>query len=190
MYEKLEIIHWPDARLKKTSVAVARFDDRLRLLAKRMFELMREEKGVGLAAPQVGLNVRLFVMNPTGQEQDDRVYVNPHLTEGDGDEESEEGCLSLPGIYISVSRFKTLRITAMDLDGKPIDEVESGYLARIWQHETDHLNGVLLTDRMGALSKLANRKKLKELEVEFATAHPELVIKPVKKARATRLTRK
>lgn len=190
MYENLDIIHWPDPRLKKASVAVERFDARLRLLADRMLELMRQAKGVGLAAPQVGLNIRLFVMNPTGQEQDDRVYVNPELSEGDGEEEGEEGCLSLPGIYIPVLRHRSLRMQARDLEGNPIDQSETGYLARIWQHETDHLNGTLLTDRMGALAKLSNRKTLKELEEEFAKAHPEAASQASRKRRTSKLLRK
>ena len=189
MYENLQIIHWPDPRLKKTSVPVERFDDRLRLLANRMFELMHAFKGVGLAAPQVGHSIRLFVMNPTGQPQDDRIYVNPALTDGDGQEEGEEGCLSLPGIYIPVVRLKTLHMQAQDVEGKPIDQVESGYLARIWQHELDHLNGALLTDRMGAVAKLTNRKILKELEEEYRAAHPQ-PIKPAPKKRLGRLLRK
>lgn len=172
MYENLAIIHFPDPRLKKPSIPVERFDDRLRLLANRMLELMRQHKGVGLAAPQVGINVRLFVMNPTGQEQDNRVYVNPVLSQADGEEEGEEGCLSLPGIYIPVIRFRTLHIHAQDAEGHPFDQQESGYLARIWQHETDHLNGTLLTDRMGAVARLAHRRKLKELEEAYAKAHP------------------
>ena len=187
MYENLVIIHWPDPRLKKRSVSVDRFDARLRLLAARMLELMHQSKGVGLAAPQVGLNIRMFVMNPTGQPQDDRVYVNPQLSEADGDEEGEEGCLSLPGIYIPVNRYRSLRMTAKDAEGNPIDQIESGYLARIWQHETDHLNGTLLTDRMGTLAKLSNRKTLKELEETFAKEHPEVAAKPAKKrARSVR----
>lgn len=180
MYENLTIVRWPDPRLKKPSVPVERFDERLKLLAARMLELMRQSKGVGLAAPQVGVNVRLFVSNPTGQEQDDRVYVNPMLTEGDGEEEAEEGCLSLPQIFVNITRFKTIHMQAQDIGGRPIDLVESGYLARIWQHETDHLNGTLLTDRMGAIAKLAHRKKLKELEESYALAHPELA-KPKRK---------
>lgn len=189
MYENLCVIHWPDPRLKKRSTPVEKFDDRLALLANRMLELMRENKGVGLAAPQVGMNIRLFVMNPTGQPQDDRVYVNPELSEADGEEEGEEGCLSLPGIYIPVTRFRTLRMQAKDVEGKPIEQFETGYLARIWQHEMDHLNGTLLTDRMGTLAKLSNRKKLKELEEEYVKEHPEAVAKPVKK-RPARLIKK
>lgn len=190
MYENLTIIHWPDPRLKKRSEPVVRFDERLRLLTSKMLELMHAQKGVGLAAPQVGLSLRLFVMNPTGQPQDDRIYINPSLTEGDGEEEAEEGCLSLPGIYTQVQRFKTMRMQARDLDGNPVDQFENGYLARIWQHETDHLNGTLLTDRIGTLAKLTHRKKLKELEEEYLNEHPEIAAKPAKKRAVARLLRK
>ena len=172
MYDNLSIIHWPDPRLKQPSKPVERFDDKLRLLGTRMLELMRQAKGVGLAAPQVGVNVRLFVMNPTGQELDDRVYVNPVLSEGDGLEEQDEGCLSLPGLTVAVERLRTLRLTAKTVEGNPVDEVQTGYLARIWQHELDHLNGTLLTDRMGPVARLANRRLLKKLQDEFKLAHP------------------
>ena len=175
MYEELRIIHYPDPRLKKMSEPIEVFDDRVKALAARMLELMREARGVGLAAPQVGKNVRLFVMNHSGNPEDDRVYANPQLTEAEGSEDGEEGCLSLPGININVVRDKTLKLTAQDLDGKPVEQTASGYIARIWQHEFDHLNGIMLTDRMGSVAKLANRKTLKELEEKYAEAHPELV---------------
>src|SRR5690606_13355616 len=96
MYEDLRIVHYPDPRLKKRSVPVERFDENLKALAQRMLELMKEARGVGLAAPQVGLNIRLFVMNHTGNPEDDRIYVNPELYDPAGDEVGEEGCLSLP----------------------------------------------------------------------------------------------
>src|SRR5687768_13676070 len=114
MHQELKIIHWPDPRLKKLSKPIDAFDPSLKELAARMFELMREAKGVGLAAPQVGLNVRLFVMNPTGEPQDDRVYVNPVLSDGEGEEEAEEGCLSLPDIHTNVVRFKDMKMAARD----------------------------------------------------------------------------
>ena len=171
MYDDLRIILYPDPRLKKASTPVEKFDENLKLLAARMFELMRAHRGVGLAAPQVGMNIRMFVMNPTGEPQDDRVYVNPILTEAEGEEEGEEGCLSLPGINIKVDRSKTLRMQAKDLEGNPIDQIESGYVPRIWQHEFDHLNGTLLIDRMGTVAKMANRRVLKELEEQYAVEH-------------------
>ena len=88
------------ARPRSSSRASRRRDDALKRVAARMFELMREHEGVGLAAPQVGLNIRLFVINATGEPEDDRVYVNPVLTDADGDEEAEEGCLSLPDMNV------------------------------------------------------------------------------------------
>jgi peptide deformylase len=172
MLEDLQIIHYPDPRLKKPAKRIEHFDQPLRDLAARMFELMREAKGVGLAAPQVGQSVRLFVMNHTGKPEDDRVYVNPALSDPDGEETAEEGCLSLPGIHVDIPRHKRLRIEAQDLAGERIDQIEAGYIARIWQHETDHLNGTLLTDRMGPTALMTNRKILKELEEEYAAAHP------------------
>jgi peptide deformylase len=171
MYDALKIIHYPDPRLKKASRPVEAFDENLRALAARMFVLMREAKGVGLAAPQVGENIRLFVMNHSGDAKDDRVYVNPELSDADGSEVAEEGCLSLPNVHVDVDRSKTMRIRARDLEGNPVEHVETGYLARIWQHEFDHLNGILLTDRMGAVAKMTHRRVLKELEETYAAAN-------------------
>src|SRR5688500_19054737 len=171
MYEDLKIILWPDPRLKKMSIPVATFDEALKSLAARMLELMREAKGVGLAAPQVGHNIRMFVMNPTGEPNDDRVYVNPSLTDGDGEEEAEEGCLSLPDIHANVVRFKQMKITAQALDGAPIEEAASGFVPRVWQHELDHLNGTLLTDRMGPVARMAARRTLKDLEDRYQKEH-------------------
>jgi peptide deformylase len=167
MFEDLQILHYPDPRLKKLSQPVAEVDATIRALAARMFELMRGAKGVGLAAPQVGKNLRMFVMNHTGEPGDDRVYINPVLTDADGDEEAEEGCLSLPNIHVNVVRAKRLRMQALDLDGKPIDQAGEGFMARVWQHEFDHLNGMLLTDRMGPVAKMTYRKVLKELTEKY-----------------------
>ena len=167
MYEDLKIIEYPDPRLRKVSTPVESFDTPLKALAERMFQLMREHRGVGLAAPQVGQNIRLFVMNHSGDPKDDRVYVNPDLTDAQGTEEAEEGCLSLPGVNARIVRDKKLRMRARDLEGNPIDQVESGYLARIWQHEFDHLNGTLIIDRMGPVAKMAAKKTLRELDDKF-----------------------
>ena len=172
MFEELQIILWPDPRLKKVSKAVEAFDETLSGLAARMFELMREHRGVGLAAPQVGINRRLFVINPTGKPEDDAVYVNPVLHEAEGEDEAEEGCLSLPQINVQVWRSRKMRIDAQDLTGKKFSQIADGYLARIWQHEFDHLNGVMLTDRMGPVAKLSNRRILKDLEEKYAKEHP------------------
>lgn len=181
MYDDLRIILYPDPRLKKQSARVETFDDNLKLMTSRMFELMREARGVGLAAPQVGHNIRVFVMNHTGKPEDDRIYVNPVLSDATGEEESEEGCLSLPGVNIDVNRSHTLRMQAQTIDGEPIDEIGEDYIARIWQHETDHLNGVLLLDRMGPMAKIAHRKTIKDLESKWADTHPSTAGKRAKR---------
>jgi len=167
MYEDLKIILYPDPRLGKMSKPVEKFDQNLKDLAARMFILMRENRGVGLAAPQIGLNIRMFIMNSTGKPEDDRVYVNPELTEPLGEEEGEEGCLSLPQINAKILRSLSIQMKARDVEGKPVSQLESGYIARIWQHEVDHLNGTLLLDRMGPVAKMANRKLLKDLEQRY-----------------------
>lgn len=167
MYEQLQIINYPDPRLKKLSADVTAFDENLQALADRMLVLMRAAKGVGLAAPQVGVNQRLFVMNHSGEVGDDRVYVNPKLTLLDGEDVSEEGCLSLPDIRIDVIRSDQVHIDAQDLDGNPISIERDGFEARVWQHEVDHLLGILLTDRMSFTDKMKYRKRLKALEAKF-----------------------
>jgi peptide deformylase len=183
MPDELKIIYYPDPRLRKISAPVTVFDDSLKQLAERMLQLMREHRGVGLAAPQVGVNIRLFVINPTGEPGDDRVYVNPVLTDPAGDEEGEEGCLSLPGINAKILRSRDLKMTAQDLDGRAFEEIASGYLARIWQHEMDHLNGTLIIDRMGPAAKLGAKRTLKELEEKYAAANPAPPPKSPKRSR-------
>lgn len=173
MFEDLQIISWPDPRLKKVSEPVREVTPELRELAVRMLELMRQAKGVGLAAPQVGRNIRLFVMNPTGEPNDNRVYINPQLSDPEGDETSEEGCLSLPNVNVQVNRHRKLRLQAHDLDGNLVDQTDSGYIARIWQHEFDHLNGTLIIDRMGLADKLKHRRVLRELQDAYEQAHPK-----------------
>jgi peptide deformylase len=181
MSEPLKIIFWPDPRLRRISQPVEAFDRELRDLTAKMFELMRENKGVGLAAPQVGLNIRLFVMNATGESGDDQVFANPTLSLADGEEEDEEGCLSLPDIRIQVLRNMTMRIDAFDVNGTPVSQAASGFVARVWQHEVDHLNGVMLVDRMGPVAKMANRRILKELEDKYDLDHPKPAPPPPKR---------
>lgn len=167
MLDELKIILYPDPRLKKMSQPVEQFDQDLHNLVVQMFKLMRESHGVGLAAPQVGRNLRLFVMNASGEAGDDQVYINPVLLDGDGNDEAEEGCLSLPDIRIKVNRNKLITIQAQDLDGNPFEQSAGGFIPRVWQHEFDHLNGILLTDRMGPVAKMTHRKRLKELEEAY-----------------------
>ncbi|MBK8914287.1 MAG: peptide deformylase [Phycisphaerales bacterium] len=160
----LRIIHYPDSRLRARSAPVERFDAGLRELAAQMFSLMRESKGVGLAAPQVGVLLRMFVMNATGQPDDDRVLINPVIDEMEGSAQATEGCLSIPGVNVQIRRPVACRIIAQDLAGERVELRGRDLVARIWQHETDHLNGVLILDRMGPTDRVATKKVLRALE--------------------------
>lgn len=169
---KLRLIHYPDARLRQKAQPVPVDPQRgasgeVRAVAARMIEIMHEARGVGLAAPQVGLAWRLFVVNPTGEPGDDRVLINPQLLDpGAETGEHEEGCLSIPGVSAMIRRPLRITVRAVDLDGRPVEMTSDALPARIWQHETDHLDGVLIIDRMTALDRMANRRSLAELEAQ------------------------
>ena len=167
--ENLTIVHYPDPALRKVCQPIMEFDEDLAAFARRMLELMHAGRGVGLAAPQVGVLKRLFVMNHTGDPKDDMVFVNPEIRDMHGSREAEEGCLSLPELYVQVRRATRCRIVAQDLGGNPINLEGEDLLCRVWQHETDHLNGILVLDRMGPSDKIATKKRLKELEAAYKT---------------------
>ena len=166
--ETLAIIHYPDPRLRQVCRPVTKFDGHLAELVGRMRQLMHDGKGVGLAAPQVGSPLRLFVMNSTDDPQNDLVFVNPVIRGRSGSAEAEEGCLSLPGVNVNVRRAKRCQIEAQDLQGNPVILEGEDLLCRVWQHETDHLDGVLIIDRMGPTDKIAMRKTLRALEEGYA----------------------
>lgn len=164
---KLRIIVYPDPILKKRAAEVTDFGPEIRALSERMFELMREDKGVGLAAPQVGVGVRMFVCNPTGNPEDDLVCINPRLEGLSGVESREEGCLSIPGVTVTVRRALRAVLHAVDIEGRPFRLEQSELPARIWQHEIDHLDGRLIIDNMSTEDEMANRRILKQLKEQF-----------------------
>jgi peptide deformylase len=164
---QLRIIHYPDPRLRKRSKPLEKIDEDLTRLTVRMFELMYEVRGLGLAAPQVGLNWRMFVTNHTGQPENELVFINPEIVEVRGQIERDEGCLSVPEIYVPLKRAQWCRIRAVNLNGNPFEMEGEDLLARAWQHEMDHLNGVLIADRMSPTDRIVHRKQLKKLEDEF-----------------------
>lgn len=165
--QQLHIVHYPHPALRRKAAELTSIDDDVRALAEHMLDLMRKHNGVGLAAPQVNVLARLFVCNHTGEPEDDRVYVNPVISEPEDVQDGEEGCLSIPGVNVQVRRAKQCKLTAMTLDGQTIECVGSDLEARVWQHETDHLDGTLILDRMGPTDKIATRKTLKALEEAF-----------------------
>ena len=161
----LRIISYPDPRLRRPAKPVANADHYVADVARKMLELMKQAPGVGLAAPQVGLPWRLFVANATGEPGDDRVFINPELREPTPETESaEEGCLSIPQVRAEITRPVGITIEATDLDGNRFTLTDRDLPARIWQHETDHLDGVLIIDRMTPTDRRANLKQLRELE--------------------------
>lgn len=170
MTEPLEftLTLYPDPVLRKLADPIETFDEGLRRTVAAMFERMRKSKGVGLAAPQVGLKQRVLVLNPTGEAQDDLVLVNPTITSRSGTVTLyEEGCLSFPGIYAEIRRPDTCAVVAYDLDGKRIEQSYSGFVSRIIQHEFDHLEGVLLVDRMSPADKVAHKSALEDLIAQY-----------------------
>ena len=154
-----------DPVLREKAKEVRAFDESLHALVADLFDTMTAYNGVGLAANQVGVAQRVFVVDvPREDGTHDRfAVVNPVLDQRTGKEKSEEGCLSMPGILADVDRAKKLRLRAQDEHGKPFELVAEGYLARAIQHETDHLDGVLFTDRLGPLKKQFLRRDLDAL---------------------------
>ena len=162
--ETLQVVTYPAPILKKPAEEVVHFDGWLAAVAQRMIQLMVEHKGVGLAAPQVGLPLRLFIIAPGGKAEEAQIIINPVISGESGEDEMEEGCLSLPDIRAKIVRYTHIHLDATDLAGRPVAFDLDEYPARIVQHETDHLDGVLIIDRMSPMAKLANRKKIKDLE--------------------------
>jgi len=161
---RLEIVQYPDPVLRAVARPIDPIDDTVRAVAARMFELMQESEGAGLAAPQIGLAWRMFVCR-ADDNHPERVFVNPGTPVLDGElDVRSEGCLSLPGLTVDVRRPIDATMTCRDLDGRSMTVTATGLMARIWQHEHDHLNGVLIIDKMTPMDRIANRRLLKELE--------------------------
>lgn len=180
----LSIITYPDPILRRKAAPIDLADPAVRRnvrdVAQRMLELMRDAEGIGLAAPQVGLSWRLFVVNipPDPDDPDDSpsaelptstqgdvIYINPVLSGHRGElEPYEEGCLSLPKVRGDVIRPTLITMTAADPDGTPFTSPGAGLLARCWQHEMDHLDGVLIIDKFTQASRLKARAAVRDLE--------------------------
>lgn len=177
---QLSIIHYPHPTLRIESKPIRRVDKQMREIAAQMLDRMYEAEGVGLAANQVNLPLRIFVANPSGQRGDgeELVLINPELGLPKGNETSQEGCLSLPGIHGNVKRPKQVRLSAFDLKGNPVERVVDGFLARILQHENDHLNGVMFFDRMTEEAKRELDDQLYELETVYASKQKSGAIPP------------
>jgi peptide deformylase len=169
----MKIVKYPHPSLRHPAKPVASLDGAMRRIVAQMLELMYEHKGLGLAAPQVGLPYQLFVMNVKGDPKEpgeQRIYINPVLSEKKGIVEAEEGCLSFPDLFQKVRRAKQIRVMAYDERGEPIDRVLTDLEARVVQHETDHLHGKLFIDYFGLVARLDSRSKLANFEREHRRA--------------------
>ncbi|HBG51445.1 MAG TPA: peptide deformylase [Gammaproteobacteria bacterium] len=158
----LDILHFPDPRLRRRAVPVAQVDDIVRRMLDDMLETMYEAKGVGLAATQVNIHLRMLVADVSDERDQPLYLVNPEIVARDGLQESEEGCLSVPGFYESVRRAEQIRVRALGRDGELLEFDADGFLAVCIQHEIDHLDGKLFVDYLSELKRQRIQKKLRK----------------------------
>ncbi|OBS08275.1 peptide deformylase [Acidihalobacter prosperus] len=158
----LDILHFPDTRLRTKAKPVAQVDDEVRRIVGDMFETMYSAPGIGLAATQVNIHRRIIVIDVSSERDEPLCLINPELIACDGEEEMEEGCLSVPGYYETVRRAERIRVRALDQTGKSFTLEADGLLAVCIQHEIDHLDGKLFVDYLSPLKRNRIRSKLEK----------------------------
>ena len=158
----LQVLTFPDERLRTVAQPVDEVDDSIRTLVKDMFETMKNERGIGLAATQVNVHKRVIVMDVSEDQDSPLVFINPEIIEKNGTKISEEGCLSVPNNYAKVDRAQTVKVKALDEKGNEFELMAEGLLAVCIQHEMDHLRGVLFVDYLSPLKRQRIRKKLEK----------------------------
>ena len=164
--DKCKITYYPAPVLRGQAAPVEKIDENIRRLVDKMADILVDKKGIGLAAPQAGVPLRLFIVSLTGKREDVRAYINPTVTPHGDLDEAEEGCLSVPGIWAKIRRYKKATVTATDLDGRQFTEDAEGLYARCLQHEYDHIEGTVIVNRMGEAARIAHRRQLKKLTDE------------------------
>ena len=170
----MTILKYPHPCLKKRCKQVKKIDAALLKRVDEMFDTLYKARGVGLAAPQVGWDARVFIINVSGDDGDEMVFVNPVIVKSEGTVNEEEGCLSLPGINARVPRAERVRVQAFDIEGKAFELEADGLLAIAIQHENDHLDGKLFISKLTRAGKAALATKLKDLEEKFEAAPPDV----------------
>ena len=158
----LDVLRFPDERLRTVASQVDTVDDEIKKLVDDMFETMRDERGIGLAATQVNVHKRVVVMDVSEEQNEPRVFINPKIVARQGTTISEEGCLSVPNKSAKVERAEQVTVEALDRDGKPFSLEADGLLAICIQHELDHLQGKLFVDYLSPLKRQRIRKKLEK----------------------------
>ncbi len=162
----LNILQYPDERLHKVATPVAEVDGRIKTLVADMFETMYEARGIGLAATQVDVHERVVVMDLTEDKSEPRVFINPVITHKDGETTYEEGCLSVPGIYDTVTRAERVTVEALNENGEKFTLEADGLLAICIQHELDHLTGKVFVEHLSQLKQNRIKTKLKKRQRE------------------------
>jgi len=168
--ERCRIMHYPAPVLTGRAKPVEKIDDNVRQLVEKMTDIMFQNKGVGLAAPQAGVPLRLFIISLDGTRENLKVFINPTVTPTGELHAIDEGCLSVPGIYTKIRRYKKCEVTATDLDGNDFADQAEGLYARALQHEYDHIEGVTIVNRMGQAARIVHRRQLKKLAQEQKNA--------------------
>ncbi len=158
----LDILEYPDPRLRTQAKPVKQVDDAVRKFIDDLFETMYDAPGIGLAASQVDVHRRIIVVDVSENRDEPHAFINPELTTFGATVESEEGCLSLPGFYEPVTRYEGVRVTALDRNGEPLEAEYDGLLSVCIQHECDHLDGKLFVDYLSNLKRTRIRKKLEK----------------------------
>ena len=172
----LNILHHPDPRLRSIASPVSHVDDTVRQLLDDMLETMYEAPGIGLAATQVNVDKRVVVIDVSEEKNQPLCLINPEITEREGSEEMDEGCLSVPGVFETVKRAEWVKMQALDRDGQLFELQADGLLAVCIQHEIDHLDGKLFVDYLTQLKQKRIRKKLeKEQKLEKETHQAPVV---------------
>jgi peptide deformylase len=164
------ILHYPDKRLRIKAEPVHEITDEVRALVEDMAETMYAAPGVGLAAPQIGVSKRIFVIDVAPQDapSDLRVFINPEIVAHEGVTSWEEGCLSFPSLHADIERASTVTVRALGVDGKPFELTGEGLLAIAIQHEYDHLDGVLMIDHVSLLKKRMMEREMKKRATQDA----------------------
>jgi peptide deformylase len=157
-----KILHYPDPRLRRKALPVDAVDDEIQTLIDDMAETMYQAPGIGLAAPQIDVSKRVLIIDISEAKNDLRVFVNPELLTQEGEQTTEEGCLSVPGVYDEITRAEKITVRALDRDGKPFELETEGLLATCVQHEIDHLDGKLFVDYLSRLKRQRVRKKIEK----------------------------
>jgi peptide deformylase len=160
----LDILHYPDPRLRNVAAPVTRVDDKIRRLVEDMFETMYDAPGIGLAATQVNVHKRILVADVSELHNQPLCLINPSVVTSSGTEQMEEGCLSVPGVFEMVERADRIRVAGLDQDGNALELDVDGLLAVCIQHEIDHLDGKLFVDYLSQLKRSRIRKKLEKAQ--------------------------